>query len=115
MFELGVSDYKNMIKETNKANFLGSKPLILFNGEHFENNQDLKIIENYFIDFFQGERPNKVNVEGIDHCIVFTSLSDTKFRFDHYYIEQKMGAKAPSINLEFIGPSMVNIILKLVI
>jgi ribosome production factor 2 len=75
MVEFGVEEYIPMINSTKFTNLIGSKPLMIFNGEYFENNEEMKITQNFFIDFFQGERPKTLSLEGIDHCLIFTALS----------------------------------------
>lgn len=106
MVEFGVEDYKEMQKSSTKQNMVGSKPLLLFNGDLFNNDDTLKEVQNVLIDFFNGEKASKVNLKGLDHVLVFTSLSENLISFGHYFVEQIPSTKAPKINLTEIGPSM---------
>lgn len=106
MVEFGVEDYKEMEKSSKKQSMIGSKPLLLFNGDLFNNNETLKEVQNVLIDFFNGEKATRVNLKGLDHVLVFTSINETTIHFGHYFVEQIPSTKAPKINLSEIGPSM---------
>jgi ribosome production factor 2 len=106
MVEFGVENYEDMVRSTSKLNMLGSKPLFLFQGDHFVNNETMKDVQNVLLDFFNGERPKSLNLLGVDHVIVFTATSETTMHFSHYRVNQTPTAKSPKIELENIGPSM---------
>ena len=107
-----VTDYKS--NQVNDKSFnTGSKPGLLFQGELFQNNDILKDIKSFFIDYFNGQPMTKFNLMTFDHVIVFTVIEygdDDNYMilFRHYKIEYQssQNKKLPYVHLKEIGPSM---------
>ena len=108
MVEFGITDYQPLTGKTDMANNIGSKPCLLFQGDLFENDERLKIVQNLFTDVFRGENDvKKINLLGLDHAIVVTALSADTIHFGHYSIQfEKSGQKTPKVILHSIGPNM---------
>lgn len=111
MFELFVNpdtfksmqDIRKEVQPTRGA-ALGSKPLILFNGEAFETKKDYIKLKNFFIDFFRGIVTDEINLIGIDHVIMFSSHNEEIFMRHYSVTLKKSGTKIPNLGLEEIGP-----------
>jgi len=83
---------------------IGSKPGVIFQGQEFEHDENLKKFANYLLDFFRGPEVPKISLAGLDHVIVCTSLQD-KVYFRHYsVVMKKSGTKIPRIELVEVGP-----------
>jgi ribosome production factor 2 len=88
--ELGILYYKSAILNSNNISIsngskndsekldipkkrIGSKPLLLFNGDIWNNIPDYSNLRNLLIDFYRGDVVDKLVVTGLDHIIVFTA------------------------------------------
>ncbi|KAJ1399994.1 Brix domain-containing protein [Ochromonadaceae sp. CCMP2298] len=71
MFEFGVDpETKKSLEDfSGEKKGLGSKPLLLFNGDQWANEPTYKAIQNLFIDFFRGDKTSKLCMKGVDHAI----------------------------------------------
>ena len=87
MVEFGIESYKS-IEEFGARISLGVKPIIIFAGEPFETDFDMMRIKNLLNDFFQGPRPTKLRIKGIEHVIMFIAHSG-KIYMRPYLVEQK--------------------------
>ncbi|KAL9647241.1 hypothetical protein ABK040_012593 [Willaertia magna] len=106
MIEFGLTDINLMAKKSSVLNALGSKPCILFKGDEFLNNEDFKMLRNLFLDFFNLEKAEEINLLGLDHVVCLTAIDAKHLHFSHYKINlQKSGQKAPKVELVDIGPS----------
>lgn len=72
--ELGVERYKSLLdyKGCPKKR-IGSKPMMLFVGDGWHLNAELKRLQNLLIDFHRGDVVDKLVVSGLDHLMVFTT------------------------------------------
>jgi len=76
MQEFNVTDYKSMQDFAVGAKMdasMGSKPLMLFQGPAFETSEQLKRTKSMLLDYFKGESPESVLLEGFEHVIVCTA------------------------------------------
>jgi len=114
MVEFGVEKFKKMADFLNAnegttsrgGSALGSKPCFVFQGQEFEQNEDFKRIGNLLLDFFRGIRVESINLAGLDHVIVCSSVKD-KIYFRRYGILlKKSGTRIPRVELSEIGPSL---------
>eukprot|EP01080_Neovahlkampfia_damariscottae_P008404 gene8404-229_t len=104
MVEFGVENYQTMNYSSKTMSQLGSKPMIIFQGE-FNNSDELKEIQNLLIDYFNGETPKKINLLGLDHVIVFSLINEKLINMERFQVEIK-NQKKPQVSLTKIGPSM---------
>jgi hypothetical protein len=74
MFEFGINpETKKSLEDfQGEKKGLGSKPLLLFNGDQWANDNTYKSIQNLFVDFFRGDKTSKLCMKGVDHTISFT-------------------------------------------
>lgn len=103
MFELSVDKYVPM-EHCKMA--VGSKPLMIFNGEEFEQKPDFKKLQNFLLDYFSGIKVNAINLAGLEVLISVTALNG-KIYFRVYNIAlKKSGSRLPKVELKSTGPSL---------
>lgn len=104
MIELGVDNFDAMKAFCGRKITVGCKPLLLFNGPHWEQSDDLKQLKSMFIDFFHRENVDNVRLQGLEHALSFTVSEEGKIMFRSYKILlKKSGSRTPRIELEEIG------------
>jgi len=117
MQEFGVENFRgiNSFPSLKRAPVIGSKPLLLFQGAGFETDERLKRVKSLMLDFFGGDTPAKVLLEGLEHVIVFTvtdeavvgsSVMEPKVHMRRFAVTySKSGSKLPRCELQEAGPS----------
>jgi ribosome production factor 2 len=72
--ELGVERYKSLLDyKGNPKKRIESKPLMLFVGDGWHLNAELKRLQNLLIDLHRGDVVDKLVLSGLDHLMVFTT------------------------------------------
>lgn len=76
MCELAITNFQGLaaFAKTARPKEISSRPLMLFDGDGFEHNENLSKLRNLLLDFFRGAPADKVNLRGIDHAIVCTAV-----------------------------------------
>lgn len=124
IIEIGVERYKSLLdyKGCPKKR-VESKPMMLFIGDGWHLNAELKRLQNILIDFHKGDVVNKMVLSGLDHVMVFTTAynnvedndsdvnSNKKIRIHQrvYYCKLKKnpnGGATPMPYLTSSGPDM---------
>jgi ribosome production factor 2 len=74
MLEVGVVRFKSMDDYGGKVpkKRIGSKPLVLFLGDLWQQNDNTKRLQSFLLDMFRGDPVEKLVVSGLDHLITFT-------------------------------------------
>ena len=104
MIEFGIDDFKAMEEFKTSKIALGVKPLILFSGEAFSEQDDFKRIQNLFIDLFSANEQTKLNLNNVEHVIYLIAIEE-KILFRSFKIcYRKSGGTTPRVELEEIGP-----------
>lgn len=96
----GLSDYKGAPKKR-----VGSKPMMLFVGDVWHLDEDLKRLQNLFIDLLKGEPVDKLALVGLDHVICFTAGSDGIIRLRTYYCKLKQNPSGERAPVPYLTPS----------
>lgn len=76
MVEFGIENYKGLRDFKVPKISEGLKPLLVFNGELFENNHELDRIKNLFVDMFQREPVEQIRLQGLEHVLSFTAVEN---------------------------------------
>jgi ribosome production factor 2 len=78
--ELGVTYFKSMndFGGTVPKKRVGSKPLLLFRGDVWQQQVEYRNLQNLLTDFYRGDVVDKLIATGIDHIIVFTAAQDPR-------------------------------------
>ncbi|KAE8077851.1 hypothetical protein FH972_016373 [Carpinus fangiana] len=110
LVEVGVENFKPMesFKYDKKlAPQIGSKPLIAFIGEGFDNVEELKHLKEVLLDLLRGEVIENLNLVGVDRAYICTAISSNRVFLSHCGLRlKKSGTKVPRMELEEVGPSM---------
>jgi ribosome production factor 2 len=110
MYELALTDIRTSTSFKACTPTLGNRPLLVFQGDAFENDPKLGELKSLFLDMFGHEAMHKVNLKGIEHAIVLTAQAaqgdkEGKIAFRHYYVAfKKSGGRVPRVELEEVGP-----------
>lgn len=105
MFELGIEEFKALTDFKTAKIATATKPMLLFT-EGFDEQPEYKRLKNFFIDFFRGPVVENINLQGLEHLIVF-SLVNKKILFRSYRVTlKKSDTKGPGVELLEIGPHM---------
>lgn len=71
MFEFGVENFESLSDIKGFKKGLGAKPCMVFLGDQWKADTTFERIRNFFVDFFRGDKSDKVNLKGVDHVLVF--------------------------------------------
>jgi len=107
MIELGVGNFKSMnsFKGVEKS-ATGNKPCFMFVGEEWDQNEELKTLRNILIDFFRGAIVETINLAGLEHVIVCSTVNEKVFFRVYRVVLKRSGLKTPRVELQEMGPSM---------
>lgn len=85
-----------------------TKPVLIFQGDHFDYNDSLKKVKNIFIDFFSSQHYQEINILEMNRVIVFSATSETSIRMEQYEVPSISEALAYTDELKpnKIGPCM---------
>lgn len=75
MFEFGIDNFESLESIKGFKKSLGSKPSLVFLGDQWSADASYERIRNFFIDFFRGDKVDKINLKGIDHVMVFAIVN----------------------------------------
>lgn len=104
MVEFGIDAKASITDFVSKKKGLGSKPVMVFLGDQWDRDSSFKGIQNILLDFFRGDRPEKISVKGIDH-IISCSVVDGKIFIRAYSVTfTKSDSKVANAQLEPMGP-----------
>ncbi|KAL6001413.1 hypothetical protein ACLOJK_007147 [Asimina triloba] len=110
LVEVGVENFKPMESfsyDKKLAPKVGSKPLLAFIGDGFENVEELKHLKEVLLDLFRGDVVESFNLAGVDRACVFTAVSSNTVFFTHCALRLKRsGTTIPRMELVEVGPSM---------
>jgi hypothetical protein len=84
---------------------VGSKPMMIFNGDEFETNDDLALLKNLLLDYFRGDVLPKINLAGLDTIIV-TTAAEGKVYFRVFGVALKKSGMVRNIQSMFTPLSL---------
>lgn len=104
MIEFGVDEQICIQEILGEKKGVGSKPLLVFQGDQWENDTTYKNIKNLLIDIFRGDNIEKISLTGVDH-VVSCSCVDGKIFVRTYTLGfSKSNSKTPDVSLNAMGP-----------
>ncbi|XP_014273040.2 ribosome production factor 2 homolog [Halyomorpha halys] len=106
MVELGIKNYRGISEFKTETITTGLKPCLVFSGPLFEQDSDLKRIQNMLVDFFQREDATNIRLQGLEHVLMFTATQDELLMRSYRIFLKKSGCKTPRVELEEHGPSI---------
>eukprot|EP00746_Dinoflagellata_sp_MGD_P073925 gnl/MRDRNA2_/MRDRNA2_29932_c0_seq1.p1 gnl/MRDRNA2_/MRDRNA2_29932_c0~~gnl/MRDRNA2_/MRDRNA2_29932_c0_seq1.p1 ORF type:complete len:324 (+),score=71.06 gnl/MRDRNA2_/MRDRNA2_29932_c0_seq1:58-1029(+) len=113
MQEWRISNYVPVSKFGGKVGpVLGSKPLVVFQGAAFDNDEALKRVKSLLLDLLSGPKPEQVLLSGLDQAIVVSTLdgaapsgNSPAVYVRRYRVSfEKSGSKLPFVKTDEIGP-----------
>lgn len=106
MFEFSITSLIPMEKFKTPKIAVGTKPCIVFFGEPFDVDPEYMRLKCLFTDFFRGDTPDNIRLEGMEHVISFSAI-DGKIHIKNYKVSLvKTEEKVPRVELEEMGPAM---------
>jgi ribosome production factor 2 len=106
MVELGVDKFTSLMQMPGTAKAVGSKPLLVFQGDTWSSDPNFSKLENLLLDFFRGEKIDKLSLRGVDHIISCSAVGDKVFIRGYSARYTKSGTKVPDLALSNMGPFM---------
>ncbi|RVE55879.1 hypothetical protein OJAV_G00230420 [Oryzias javanicus] len=106
MIELGVEKFISLSEFKISKCPEGTKPMLVFAGEAFEIDNELKRLKSLLIDFFRGPTVPAVRLAGLEHVLHFTAVDGKIYLRSYRCLLKKSGCRTPRIELEEIGPSL---------
>lgn len=108
MVEFSIVGFRSIFGIGGDLSGMGLKPAMMFQGEIFEQRREFKMIQNLFLDFFQGEHVTSLNLKGLESVICLTALED-RILFRVYRINLKKATDSttsPRVELALMGPAL---------
>lgn len=105
MVELGIEKHVSLKEFKIGKCPEGTKPMLVFAGEAFNTDTELKRLKSLLIDFFRGPTVVAVRLAGLEHVIHFTALDGKIYMRSYKCLLKKSGCRTPRIELEEMGPS----------
>ncbi|XP_014237274.1 ribosome production factor 2 homolog [Trichogramma pretiosum] len=106
MVEFGVENYMSLNSFKNEKIATGIKPMLVFQGELFENNSEFGRIKNLLVDMFHREDVEQIRLQGLEHVLSFTAHDNCILFRSYKTLLKKSGTRIPRIELQEIGPRM---------
>ncbi|KAH0955951.1 hypothetical protein HN011_008321 [Eciton burchellii] len=104
MMEFGTENYKGLKDFKLHKITSGLKPLLIFNGELFENNHEYRRMKNLLVDMFQREATERIALQGLEHVLSFTAVDNRILLRSYRILLKKSDTRIPRVELEEIGP-----------
>ncbi|MBN3295106.1 RPF2 factor, partial [Amia calva] len=105
MIELGIEKFIPLKGIKNSKCPEGTKPLLVFTGDSFETDNELKKLKSLLTDFFRGPTVPSIRLAGLEHVLHFTALDGKIYLRSYKVLLKKSGCRTPRIELEEMGPS----------
>ena len=77
LFELGIENYKSIVNFAAADVPRDLKPVIIFQGEHFEFSERHQRLKNFFYELFRQRDLKEANITELKRVLVFTSINET--------------------------------------
>lgn len=108
MVEFSIVGFRSIFGIGGDLCGMGLKPAMMFQGELFEHRREFKMIQNLFLDFFQGEHVSSLNLKGLESVISVTALEDrVLFRVYRVLLKKADDSNtSPRVELALMGPAL---------
>jgi ribosome production factor 2 len=106
MYEFGINSFHSFEEFPGNKKAVGSKPLIVFLGDQWQNDSLYTKLQNLFLDLFRGYKADKFVLTGIDHVITCATV-DGNIAIRLYYVnysKSSSGSTIPDLTLKPMGP-----------
>jgi ribosome production factor 2 len=121
MVEVGVTNFRGLRDYPGAPKKrVGSKPMFLFVGDLWSNDEKYKKLQNLLLDWFRGDPVDSLALAGLDHCITVTASSPPSgsasadatppvVHFRSYFVKLKKDPKGGNVPVPLLtnsGPDM---------
>jgi ribosome production factor 2 len=109
MIEMEVKKHISIaIISCEKTCGVGQKPLFVFVGEMFREDERYKLFKNIILDFYRGEKYDHVSLSGLEHVISCCHDVEGNIYFRCYCIllKKSLEGEGPRVELDHMGPYM---------
>jgi ribosome production factor 2 len=93
MIEFGVENHHPIESFEGHKKAVGSKPILIFSGDQWDSDSTFVRIQNLFMDFFRGDKTEKISLKGLDHVISCTASEGTIYMRAYSIGFMKSGTK----------------------
>ena len=102
MYEFGVINFKRSPELPNADIDSGAVPALVFQGEQWDT--EFEQLRSVFIDFFVGDLKGYINLDQVQHALVFTisDIETPSICVRHYSVKRD---KASNVSLSLVAPS----------
>lgn len=108
MAEFEFKNFKQMADFKGPKISTSTKPIVLFSGQKFESSPEYQRLKSMLLDFFVGQKVDRLNLHGLEHVIQFTVVEDTIYMRSYRVLMKKSPGVVhlPRVELEPIGPNV---------
>ncbi|XP_050535303.1 ribosome production factor 2 homolog [Daktulosphaira vitifoliae] len=107
MFELGIESYKSCTEFKGLSEITaGVKPVLVFLGDQFDSDQQLKRLRNLLVDMFQRQQLKQIRPNGVQLVLSFTAVDNKVLLRSYRSTLSKTSIKTPRVELNEVGPSV---------
>ena len=107
MLELGVLGFEPMAEIVGPKKFVGSCPMMVFNGDEWDRTPDLVKLRSLLLDVFAARDVTSVALAGLDHVIALTVRGDVvHWRTFFMHMRKAASGLVPRVELVPMGPSL---------
>ena len=96
MLEFGVENYLPISEFNGAHKAIGSKPLLVFLGDQWTNDSTYSKVQSVLLDFFRGEKIEKVALKGLDH-VICVSIIESRIHVRLYSLAYKKSGTKVSV------------------
>ncbi|KAF8246022.1 Brix-domain-containing protein [Wilcoxina mikolae CBS 423.85] len=107
--EFGVDPdtYRGLQSFKGEKPAVGMKPMMVFSGDVWEHDEQMRGVKTLWMDFFRGEEVKSVDVEGLQYVLSFLAAEAGRFHIRGHMIRtEKSGQKLPRVEVVEAGPRL---------
>eukprot|EP01033_Poteriospumella_lacustris_P014618 gene14618-10451_t len=111
MYEFGIEELQSLSSFAGDKKSFGAKPMMVFLGSQWEFDANYQRLQNLFLDLFRGFKPDRINLQGVDHVISCAIHEDKIFIRPYFVNYQRSTSSTPALALQPMGP-FLNLVLR---
>jgi len=104
LIEFGCQNYSSVESFPGTKKLIASKPLFAFLGDQWESDITFSKLQNFLLDFFRGDKIDKLSLKGVDHVIVCAVIEGVVSLRVFNVSFMKSGSRIPTVKLDPMGP-----------
>lgn len=97
-----MEDYRGIGDFSGPKKGIGTKPVLIFLGDIWQNDSLHSSIQNLLMDAFRGDRTSKISLQGLDHVLACSSLAGKIYiRLYTINFRKSEGSKVCHLNVQY--------------